>query len=224
VTASRPFPVVLAIDTAQEQCAVALRVAGRTAATRTLPEPKGHAEALLPLVAAVLAEAGMAYANLQLLAATTGPGVFTGVRVGLAAVRGLRLALGIPALGIGTLAATAATARARGAIGPIVVVNDARRGEVYVQSFDAGDVPAAEPALLSASDLPGHLSPGVTIVGTAAALVPTASAAPAFAAVERPDVGVVAAIAEVLHGAGHHPPPRPLYVRAPHITEPRKRA
>lgn len=222
MTPSTPFLTVLAIDTAQEHCAVAVRVAGRTAAARKRTEDKGHAEALLPLIADVLAEAGQTYANVQLLAATTGPGVFTGVRVGLAAVRGLRLALGIPAVGVGTLPAVAATARAAGATGPIAVVNDARRGEVYIQMFDALGAPLSEPALRSAGDLPAHLVPPLTVVGTAAALV-TPSPGIDRARVERPDVGVVAAMAEALYAAADSYPPRPLYVRAPHITEPRRR-
>ena len=67
-----PSPTVLAVDTAQERCAVALRVAGATAVTRTLAEPKGHAEALLPLIGEVLAQANLQYRDVHLLAATTG--------------------------------------------------------------------------------------------------------------------------------------------------------
>ena len=218
-----PSPTVLAVDTAQERCAVALRVAGATAVTRTLAEPKGHAEALLPLIGEVLAQANLQYRDVHLLAATTGPGVFTGVRVGLAAVRGLRLALGIPALGIGTLPATAATARAAGVAGAIATVNDARRDEVYLQTFTAHGEPNQEAVLIPLSEASGHLRPEMTVVGTAVPPLRGLLADTTFqyAAVERPDVGIVAAMAEALYAAADLPQPRPLYVRPPHITQPR---
>lgn len=217
---------VLAIDTAQERCAVAVRAGGRTVATRTLTEPKGHAEALLPLLAQVLADANLAYGELQLLAATTGPGVFTGVRVGLAAVRGLRLALNIPAVGIGTLPATAATARAGGgAEGPLAVVNDARRDEVYLQVFSAAGEPTGDAVLLPVGEAMMQLAVPMTIVGTGVALVRAAASERGIpcGSVDRPDVGIVAAMAEAQYASGALAPPRPLYVRAPHITQPRSR-
>ena len=216
---------VLAIDTAQERCAVVVRAGGRTVATRTLTEPKGHAEALLPLLAQVLADAGLTYGDLQLLAATTGPGVFTGVRVGLAAVRGLRLALNIPAVGIGTLPATAATARAGGAEGPLAVVNDARRDEVYLQVFSAAGEPTGDAVLLPVGEAMMRLAAPMTIVGTGVALVHAAASERGIAcgSVDRPDVGFVAAMAESQYASGALAPPRPLYVRAPHITQPRGR-
>lgn len=217
---------VLAVDVAQERCAVAVRAGGRTVATRTLTEARGHAEALLPLLAQVLADAGMHYRDLHLLAATTGPGVFTGVRVGLAAIRGLRLALGIPAVGIGTLPATAATARAAGTQGPLAVVNDARRDEVYLQAFSAAGDPTDEAALLPVSEVMLHLIAPLTIVGTGAALVRAAASERGIhcALVGHPEVGIVAEMAEAHYASGVLPPPRPLYVRAPHITQPRARA
>jgi tRNA threonylcarbamoyladenosine biosynthesis protein TsaB len=214
------------VDTAQECCAVAVRAAGATVASRTLAQPKGHAEALLPLIAEVLGQAHVQYRDLHLLAATTGPGVFTGVRVGLAAVRGLRLALGIPAVGIGTLAATAATARAAGIAGPLAVVNDARRDEVYLQTFAPGGDPSSEAVLLPLSEAAAFVRPELTIVGTATALLRDSAANRSFhfADVDRPRVEIVAALADALYGSTDLPPPRPLYVRAPHITQPRSRA
>lgn len=204
---------------------MAVRIAGVTAASRTLTEPKGHAEALLPLIAEVLGQAHVQYRDLHLLAATTGPGVFTGVRVGLAAVRGLRLALGIPAIGIGTLPATAAAARAAGVAGPLAVINDARRDEVYLQTFSAHGDPSSEAMLLSLSEAASLVPPEMTVVGTALALLRESAPHRPFhhVDVDRPQVEIVAALAEALHGAADLPPPRPLYVRAPHITQPRPR-
>lgn len=217
--------IVLAIDSAQERCAVAVRAAGRTVAQRVLTGGKGHAEAVLPLVAETLAAAGVGYGDLQLLAATTGPGVFTGVRVGLAAVLGLRIALGIPAVGIGTLVATAATARAEGAAGRILVVNDARRDEVYLQGFAVDGTPEDDVALLPLAEALGRAGAPAVLVGTAAhaimALLPAAAALCVHDGSALPDAGIVAALAEAAARSAQPPAPRPLYVRAPHITQPR---
>src|SRR5439155_20558387 len=93
-------------------------------------------------------------AGLERIAVTVGPGSFTGVRVGIAAVRGLALVTGCPAVGISTLAVIAERARALAGARPVLAVLDARRGEVYAQSFDrpglAVGPPEAAPAELIA--------------------------------------------------------------------------
>ena len=91
---------------------------------------KGQAERLLPLLEEVLAEAGLRWADLAALVVGTGPGNFTGVRIAVAAARGLALGLGIPAIGV-----TRLEALAHGLPRPVTVIEDARRGEVYVQEF-----------------------------------------------------------------------------------------
>ena len=91
---------------------------------------KGQAERLLPLLEEVLAEGGIGWADLAALVVGTGPGNFTGVRIAVAAARGLALGLGIPAVGV-----TRLEALAQGLPRPVTVVEDARRGEVYVQHF-----------------------------------------------------------------------------------------
>ncbi|MEO9830291.1 MAG: tRNA (adenosine(37)-N6)-threonylcarbamoyltransferase complex dimerization subunit type 1 TsaB, partial [Nitratireductor sp.] len=104
---------VLAIDTAAELCAACVFDAG---ASRELGRSvreigKGHAEALIPVMAGALAAAGCDYSDLGAIAVAAGPGSFTGVRIGVAAARGLALALDIPATGVTTLAALAHDAR-----------------------------------------------------------------------------------------------------------------
>ena len=99
---------------------------------------KGQAERLIPLLEELLTEAGIAWRDLCAIGVSTGPGNFTGVRISVAAARGLALGLGIPAIGVTVLEATAF-----GASLPATVVLDARRDEVYVQSFtDLGPGPA----------------------------------------------------------------------------------
>src|SRR5436190_2439327 len=100
---------VLAIDTALAACAAAVLESGRgIVASESLPMVRGHAEALIPLIARVMKQSDMAFRDLQRIAVTTGPGSFTGVRVGLAAARGFAVATGVPVVGISTLSVYAA--------------------------------------------------------------------------------------------------------------------
>ena len=99
---------------------------------------KGQAERLIPLLEEVLAETGIGWHDLKAIAVGTGPGNFTGVRIAVAAARGLALGLGVPAIGV-----TRLEALAFGLPRPVRVIEDARRGEVYVQDFtEAGPGPA----------------------------------------------------------------------------------
>lgn len=136
-----PIPMqaecILAFDTSAAQCAAAL-LCGDRVWLKIEAMDKGQAERLLPLLAELLAEAGLAWRDLAAIAVGTGPGNFTGVRISVAAARGLALGLGIPAIGV-----TRLEALAHGLPRPLTVIEDARRGEVYVQSFtDAGAGPA----------------------------------------------------------------------------------
>lgn len=142
----RPDPVLLAFDTSAAHCAAALLSGGRVVAEAWEPMEKGQAERLLPLCEEVLARAGLGWADLEAVAVGTGPGNFTGIRIAVAAARGLALSLGIPAIGV-----TRLEALAEGLPRPLTVVEDAKRGEVYVQTFtEAG----AGVAALSAPVVP----------------------------------------------------------------------
>src|SRR5471030_3156973 len=101
---------VLAIDTALEACSAAVLETDRASAAihESLPMVRGHAEALIPLVARLLDRARLTFAEIDRIAVTTGPGSFTGLRVGIAAARGIALAAAKPAVGLSTLAAFAA--------------------------------------------------------------------------------------------------------------------
>src|SRR5690606_3902535 len=97
---------------------------------------------------AALEQAGSAYGDLDAIAVSTGPGSFTGVRVGVAAARGLALALKIPAAGVTTLEALAHQAQAMRPGRPAIAAIDAGRGEVYAASFAADGAPLAAPAAI----------------------------------------------------------------------------
>src|SRR5262249_38124743 len=101
---------VLAIDTALEACSAAVldTERGGIVASESIPMVRGHAEALMPLVARVMQKADLAFPALDRVAVTVGPGSFTGLRVGVAAARGIAVAAGKPAVGLTTLAAYAA--------------------------------------------------------------------------------------------------------------------
>ncbi len=213
---------VLAIDTALEACSVAVidtADAHAHHAYESLPMQRGHAEALMPLVARVLDRAQLDFSNLDRIAVTTGPGSFTGLRVGIAAARGIALAAGKPAIGLSTLAAFAAPFIASNDTLPVVVAIDARHDHVYLQVFGPGGrtlvaprvAPLREALRVSATGAP-------RITGTAAkmlaAIWPAGERAPTV--VEQrgaPDINWVARLGAAATDTGT--PPKPLYLRAP---------
>lgn len=134
----RPDPLILAFDTSAAHCAAALLSGDRILAEAWEAMDKGQAERLLPLCEELLAQAGQGWRDLNALAVGTGPGNFTGIRIAVAAARGLALSLGIPAIGV-----TRLEALAHGLPRPVTVIEDARRDEAYVQTFTAEGAGAA---------------------------------------------------------------------------------
>ncbi|MFN7223308.1 MAG: tRNA (adenosine(37)-N6)-threonylcarbamoyltransferase complex dimerization subunit type 1 TsaB [Paracoccaceae bacterium] len=128
----RPDTIILAFDTSAAHCAAALLLSDGTCLIRQEDMAKGQAERLFPFLEDLLTEAGIGWKSLTAIGVGTGPGNFTGVRISVAAARGLALSLGIPAIGV-----TRMEAVAHGLPRPVTVVEEARRGEVYVQRFDS---------------------------------------------------------------------------------------
>jgi len=133
---------ILALDTSMGACSAAVLTADgakRGLFAREAPMAKGHAEALMPMVAEVLAKAGIAAREIGLIAATVGPGSFTGVRIAIAAARGLALATGAKLYGTDSLTVMARAALRGGVApgGPFAVAVDARRGMIYLGLYDA---------------------------------------------------------------------------------------
>jgi tRNA threonylcarbamoyladenosine biosynthesis protein TsaB len=212
---------VLAIDTALEACAAAVIDTDRgETASESLPMERGHAEALMPLIARVMALAKMPFSALDRIAVTTGPGSFTGLRVGIAAARGIALAAGKPAFGLTTLAAFAAPLIAADAATGIAVAIDARHQHVYLQVFGPGGRTLVTPRLVSVADAAGLAKDrhAVRLAGTGAALVaaawPENTPGPIYIDDRRaPDIAWVGQMgAAASEDSG---PPRPLYLRAP---------
>ena len=125
-------PLILGFDTSAARCAAALVSGDRVLAARDEAMDRGQAERLLPMLEALLAEAGVRWADLDGLAVCTGPGNFTGLRIAVAAARGLALALGVPAVGVTAFEALAEPE------GPSTVAILDRRGTVFVQAFRDG--------------------------------------------------------------------------------------
>lgn len=155
----------LALDTAMAACSAAILDGTTLRAGQWQAMERGHAEALPPMVDAVMREAGSAYAGLERIVVTIGPGSFTGLRIGLSLARGLGLALGIPVIGIDSLRAIAANATNRGS--PLLVAADARRDEVYAALYGSDGTVFIPPCLLPAADLVARLPAGaMSVIGT----------------------------------------------------------
>lgn len=219
---------VLAFDTCLGAASAAVRWrdaggAWQECSRRELRE-RGQAERLMPMLAEVMADAGLAFSDLERIAVTVGPGSFTGVRVGVAAARGLALASGLPVVGATSLAVMAQ--QAAELLGPalegrtLAVAADARRGMIYLQLVAAGAAPVGEAMLVALEDCGAVLqAKRVTIVGPAAQIAVAAIAAAgghAEAALTdlQPDARALARMAASLTPMS---PVQPLYLRLPDV-------
>lgn len=211
---------LLAIDTAANFCAACIldSESGVPPVAKSLDVGKGHVELLMPLINEVLQSAEWTYADLDRIAVSVGPGSFTGVRVGVAAARGLALALKLPAIGISTLDAIADETRQAFPDQPVLVALDARRGEIYAAEYDETGHCVVEPSVSTVTDVVSR--------GTGRNIVLAGSAASAIAALvdsgEAVGVGTADATASIQTyarlGANADNPqsaPKPVYLRAP---------
>jgi tRNA threonylcarbamoyladenosine biosynthesis protein TsaB len=212
---------VLAIDTALDGCAAAVldTERGGIIATETLTMSRGHAEAVMPLIARVMDRGAVEFAELDRIAVTTGPGSFTGVRVGIAAARGIAIAAAKPAIGLSTLAGFAAPFIAEDDSTHVVAAIDARHDHVYLQVFGVNGRTLVAPRLATLRDaVRAALTGPARIIGSAAAMVAAAwpkGAEPPLQVEQRaaPDVGWIARLGAA--AADGYGPPKPLYLRAP---------
>jgi len=211
---------VLAIDTALAACSVAIldTVYGGIVASESQPMTRGHAEALIPMVQQVMADADLDWPDIDRLAVTTGPGSFTGLRVGIAAARGIALAAEKPIVGISTLAAYAAPHMAADDRFSVVAAIDARHGRVYLQVFSPGGRSLSAPRLatLREAAVAAAENPGCIVGSAAQAVADALSEADATPAVvdarPAPDIAWVARMGAVVP-LGQAP--KPQYLRAP---------
>lgn len=167
--------ILLAFDTCFDGCSVCVaeQQGDRLRVLSSAMErfETGHAARLVPMIGAAVQQAGIDFAAIGHIAVTTGPGTFTGTRIGIAAARAIALATGARTSGVSSLAVMAEVARREIDSPMLAVVVDARRGEVYAQLFDAdhGTASASPPQLLTLADAAqlGGSQP-VVFVGSAA--------------------------------------------------------
>jgi tRNA threonylcarbamoyladenosine biosynthesis protein TsaB len=219
---------ILAVDTALGACSAAiLEDNNKVLAHRFVTMERGHAEAIAPMVDETMRESGLAFAALDRLAVTIGPGTFTGQRVGLAFMRGLRVALKRPLIGITTLEAMCAAAMAEARAPYAAAIHDARRGEAYLSVISASQI-LLPPSLVTLADAPAKISSmihgeaPVALAGTAAELVAdNMRIATYVTSILQPDALWVARLA--LHAPESSEAPHPLYLRAPDAKLPAAR-
>jgi tRNA threonylcarbamoyladenosine biosynthesis protein TsaB len=213
--------LILAIDTALDACAAGVldTDADRLIAQESQAMKRGHAEALMPLIARVMKASGIAFADLDRIAATTGPGSFTGLRVGLSAARGIALAANKPVVGLTTLAAYAAPIVSRNGPQPVISAIDARHDHVYFQVVRGDGGPLIRPRVAPIEEALGAAQFGAPyLVGNAAKILADrwpADAPPPFEVDVQPapDIAWVGWLGAAV--SAEIAPARPYYLRAP---------
>jgi tRNA threonylcarbamoyladenosine biosynthesis protein TsaB len=211
---------VLAIDTALGACAAAVfdSQPGAILASESIAMTRGHAEAIMPLIARVMDQAAVEFSELDRVAVTVGPGSFTGLRVGISAARGIALAAGKPAIGLSTLSALAAPHVAARTDNTIVAAIDARNEQVYFQVFAPSGVTIVTPRIdrVRAAVRAVPVGPAV-ITGSGATAVaahwPAGSPVPRVEDHAAPDIGWVARLGAAAQDEGVAP--KPLYLSRP---------
>jgi tRNA threonylcarbamoyladenosine biosynthesis protein TsaB len=205
--------VLLAFDTATPTVTVAIHDGTDVVVEHTSEQTMKHGEQLAPLVERCLADAGIVRQDLTALAVGTGPGPFTGLRVGLVTARTLAHVLEIPVYGVCTLDVLAVEAVDTGAvIGEFVVATDARRKEVYLASYDEEGHRLAGPVV----DRPAVLATEAQVVGEGALLYPDSF--PTAVGPRRPAAGWLART--VAGERAELTDPEPLYLRRPDAVAP----
>ncbi|MGX2996774.1 tRNA (adenosine(37)-N6)-threonylcarbamoyltransferase complex dimerization subunit type 1 TsaB [Streptomyces sp. JNUCC 64] len=208
--------LLLALDTATPAVTVALHDGTAVVASSAQVDARRHGELLLPAVDRVLAEAGTRLDAVTAVVVGTGPGPYTGLRVGLMTADTFGLALGIPVHGVCTLDGIA---HAAGLDGPFAVATDARRKEVYWARYQDARTRVSGPAVDRPADIAAELA-GLPVVGAGARLYPDAF--PDGRDPEHADAGALASVAaERLRAGVPLDPPRPLYLRRPDAQVPK---
>ena len=218
--------LILAIDTALDACSAGVldTDAGRLIALESQPMKRGHAEALMPLIQRVVDQSGIAFAALDRIAVTTGPGSFTGLRVGLSAARGIGLAARKPVVGLTTLTAYAAPIVGHNTEQPIISAIDARHEQVYFQVVAGNGGSLVRPQVAPIEEALGASRFGPPyLVGNAANILADhwPDDAPQPFKVDpqpAPDIAWVAWLGAAV--GADTAPARPFYLRAPDAKPP----
>jgi tRNA threonylcarbamoyladenosine biosynthesis protein TsaB len=204
---------ILALDTCFSACSVAVGKTGEGTGTAFYHEfelrQTGQAEVLMPMVERVMREAGQSFSALDRIAVTTGPGSFTGMRIGIAAARAIGVTLGIPVIGVPTLQVMAADLDIEG---PVMIAVEARKDQVYVQLFGGNRKPVTDAQVLSYADA-AVLAKSATVCGSGAGALALLNAALKTAHQDLQPNAV--AVAKLAIGLDQSTEARPLYLRPP---------
>ncbi len=208
---------LLAIDTSESACSVGLLGDDALIDRKSEIIGRGHAERLLPLIEERLLAAGLTYGSLTRIAVTTGPGTYTGLRIGLAVARGLALQGNLPCIGLTGLQVHAAFAAHKLGCDTVYAVIAGRGGQVFMQKFSGIDrmpVAQSEPENLDIEDAIARIKnePGV-MVGTASdATGKFEESGLSTMLLEAIDIATLGLLARDLDPGAY--PPEPTYFRA----------
>lgn len=183
------MPITLAIDTAAPRLQLGLLLTDGKVDVSVDEIATGHAELIFARIAELLERNGLGYGDLRRVVTTTGPGSFTGLRIGLSAARGIGLARGIPVVGVSSLVALSLAAE-----GPVTVLLDARRGEAYFQTFAGPGQPTTKGDLVPMAIAQAAIVPGTALISSPFV-----------------DIALVARYGAALEPAGNAPEPN--YIR-----------
>lgn len=215
---------ILAIDTALGACSACVLDSSEPiplAIEQTAME-RGHAEALMPMIERVMAKVEGGFSSLDRVAVTIGPGSYTGLRVGISAARAIALAAEIPAIGVSTLAASAAPFIGREGGRVVAAAVDAKHGQVWFQALNAQGKQLVSVRQVNHRDAARAIGAGpVSLVGSAALAVANEAWAIGLDALvvddaKAPDVVWVARLGMIADPDSA--PPRPLYLKPPETT------
>lgn len=212
---------ILAIDTALPAVSACVFESGSAEplVAESIPMERGHAEALMPLIDRVVSAVEGGFGALDRVAVTVGPGSFTGIRVGVAAARGIALACNIPVVGVSTLAALAAPLILESTGGVIAAAVDARHGNVFIAAFVSGGRVLVAPRIAPVREAVRMLGAGpIRVTGSGAPMLAIEAWAMGLSVdvagdIVAPDIGYVARLG--LLADPETAPPRPLYIKPP---------
>ncbi|RCL00250.1 MAG: Peptidase M22 glycoprotease [Candidatus Tokpelaia sp. JSC188] len=187
--------LILAIDTASPFCATGLINNNRLLAKVNKSIGKRHAECLMEQIMSVMDEAHKNFSDIDRISVNTGPGSFTGVRVGVSAARGLALALDRPAIGINTFEALAFETAQHYKDRPITIVLEAHRGTLYVQDFNAKNQAIRFPRIDTAEAIAATLSKTTLLRGSGVYKITQRTCHPFFDTTSTADIEIYAFLA-----------------------------
>lgn len=205
---------ILAIDSAHHSCSAAVLEEENLLSFEKKEMERGQAEEMLPMIVRVMEKSGKTYQELSCIAVTIGPGSFTGVRVALAAARGIALASGLPMIGISVLEAVAYMAnKKKPDIGEVCVVLETKRDDFYSQRFK-GRQPLSLPAAVG-GDVLINIKEAVFIGNGIERLIKEYGSVPSIE-IEMPAADTVARLAAEKTPTQEFP--SPLYLREADVT------